>query len=317
MKFGLAATTSVNPAVTETAQADYVVRIAEAAEALAFDSLWVSDRTVYPADLAARYPDRFGPGQADPAGQNVLEAITTLSYLAGLAPSVRLGISVLVLPFRDPVLNAKMISTLDVLSGGRVICGVGSGWMPGEFKAMAASYADRGQVTDQHLGMFKTLCLQNLPEGERLDPRITGMTFFPKPIQQPHPPIWVGGNSRAALKRAARFGDAWHGIGLTPSEVARKGRTLGRLCADCDRTADEVALTMRATLRLGESQRTPAGERVPLSGSPAQILDDVRRLHEAGLTYLVLSVAGQTTKATIENIHTVATEIMSQAQACN
>ena len=140
MKFGVAVTTSVTPAVTELDQKNYVELVSSAAETVGFDSIWVSDRTEYPAHLPDRYPEQFGPGKNDPNAQNVLEALTTLSYIGGATSSIKLGTSVLVLPFRNPILNTKMISTLDVLSGGRLILGVGSGWMQEEFDAMGSDY---------------------------------------------------------------------------------------------------------------------------------------------------------------------------------
>ena len=158
MKFGVAVTTSVTPAVTELDQKNYVELVSSAAETVGFDSIWVSDRTVYPADLPDRYPEQFGPGKNDPNAQNVLEALTTLSYIGGATSSIKLGTSVLVLPFRNPILNTKMISTLDVLSGGRLILGIGSGWMQEEFDAMGSDYNLRGQTTDEHLEFFLNSC---------------------------------------------------------------------------------------------------------------------------------------------------------------
>ena len=158
MKYGIAATTSVMPATTPQSQADYVRRMARTAEDAGFDSVWISDRTVYPKDLAARYPDELGLGKADPSAQNVLEAVTTLSYIAGDTTRVKVGMSVLVLPFRHPVLNAKMLTTLDVLSGGRLIAGFGTGWMPEEFATMNADFDERGRVTDEHINAFIALC---------------------------------------------------------------------------------------------------------------------------------------------------------------
>lgn len=311
MKFGLAVTTSVNPAVTETAQADYVTRLAAVAEAAGFDSIWVSDRTIFPTDLAARYPDRFGPGQANPAGQNVLEALTTLSFLAGMVKTLRLGISVLVLPFRNPILNAKMITTLDVLSGGRVIFGVGVGWMPEEFEAMGAAYADRGSVTDEQIELFQVLCRHKLAEYQGKHYHFSGLTFFPKPLQQPHPPIWVGGNSQAALRRAARLGDGWHGIRLTPAELAQKRQTLRQLCRQNGRRPEEVDVSLRATLELGEAKYTADGKRILLTGTSRQLSDDLRQYEEAGLGYIVLSVAGTDTEVTVDTAQRFADEVMS------
>ena len=288
MKYGIAATTSVTPATTPQSQADYVRRMAQTAEDAGFDSVWISDRTVYPKDLAARYSDQFGPGKADPSAQNVLEAVTTLSYIAGATTRVKVGMSVLVLPFRHPVLNAKMLTTLDVLSGGRLIAGFGTGWMPEEFATMNADFDERGRVTDEHIRAFKALC-----QGEEYDGSITstaGMTFFPRPLQTPYPPIWIGGNSKAAMRRAARHGDAWHGIGQTPSEVASTRKAIEALCEVEDRPASEVAITLRSTLVLGREMLDEAGQRKPLSGNPQHIRDDLDQYQDVGLDYLVLSI---------------------------
>ena len=129
MKFGIALTTSVSPVFREFEQKEYILEVAKISEARGYESVWVSDRTVYPNDIAERYPDQFGKGKADPNSQNVMESLITLSFIAGKTQKLLLGTSVLVLPFRNPLLNTKMISTLDVLSDGRLIIGVGTGWM--------------------------------------------------------------------------------------------------------------------------------------------------------------------------------------------
>lgn len=302
MKFGIAVTTSVTPATTATAQAEYVQQVAQAVEAAGYDSVWASDRTTYPADLATRYPTMFGPGHANPDAQNVLEAITTLSYVAGMTEKVRLGISVLVLPFRNPLLNAKMITTLDVMSGGRAIFGVGLGWMPEEFESNSAMFEHRGAVTDEHIEVFKAACTSDVPEYQGKHVQTSGMVFFPRPVQQPHPPVWIGGNSQYAIRRAARLGDAWHGIRLTPSQITEMRESLHKACQRHERDPAEVQVTLRATLELGEAKHNPNGERVPLTGTTQNILDDVRWYEDAGLDYLVLSVAAPSTDETVEAI---------------
>lgn len=310
MKFGVAVTTSVTPAVTAGAQADYVRRMAEAIEDAGFDSVWVSDRTLFPADLARRYPDMFGPGRASPEAQNVLESLATLSFVGGATRRVRLGVSVLVLPFRNPLLNAKMITTLDVLSGGRVIYGVGVGWMPEEFASMGAPYRKRGALTDEHIEIFKAACTQDVPEYRGKHFRTSGMVFFPRPVQEPHPPIWVGGNSRFALRRSVRLGDAWHGIRLSPRQVRESRRDLARICRAEERDPGTVGVTLRHTLVLGEPRFNGDGQRLHLTGAAAQVRDDVRRYREAGLDYLVLSVDAPSTGKTLDAVRRFADEIL-------
>ena len=308
MKIGIALTTSVTPAVTAVAQADYVRRVAAASEEAGYDSVWVSDRTVFPSDLAQRYPDMYGPGKADPDAQNVLEAITTLSYVAGATSRVKLGISVLVLPFRNPVLNAKMVTTLDVMSGGRAIFGIGVGWMPEEFASMGAEFEHRGAQTDEHIEMYQALCTQDVADYQGEHFQISGMTFFPRPVKKPYPPIWVGGNSDVALRRAARLGDAWHGIRLTPEEVAAKKARLASLCDANGRDSNSVQTTLRATMVWGQYQRNPDGSRAMLTGSPDEIRNDLLAYQEAGLDYLVMSVAADDIDTTINNVESFAEE---------
>ncbi len=312
MRFGVAVTTSVNPAVTPVAQADYVRRMARTIDEAGFDSMWVSDRTVFPADLPARYPDMLGPGKADPEAQNVLEALSTLSFVGGLTKKARLGVSVLVLPFRNPILNAKMITTLDVLSGGRVILGIGVGWMPEEFASIGASYEHRCALTDEHIEVFKALCVEDVAEYQGKHLQTSGMVFFPKPVQRPHPPIWVGGNSRLAIRRTARLGDAWHGIRLSPEEVQQGRERLSSLCEIYGRDPKRVEVTLRATMVLDQAQRTENGDRALLTGNTSDIRDDIRRYEDASLDYLVLSVAASNTDSTIAAVRRFADDVLAR-----
>lgn len=310
MKYGVAVTTSVTPAVTEAAQSELIHRLTPVIEEAGYDSIWVSDRTVYPADLVERYPDRFGPGGHPPEGQNILEAMTALSFIAGATKTLRLGISVLVLPFRNAVLNAKMITTLDVLSGGRVIHGVGVGWMPEEFEAMNAPYEPRGPLTDEHIEIYKVLCTQDVPEYHGQHLHTSGMLFYPKPVQKPYPPIWVGGNSRAALRRTARLADGWHPIRLTTQQMSDGRETLRQLCQEYGRDPDSVEVTYRTTVYLGDRQTTESGERVPMTGDVNEIIDDIRRYRDAGMEYFVFSTGSKDIDSMVDDVKRFADEIV-------
>ena len=313
MKLGISVSSGHTVFKTSQGDADYALRVALAVEEAGFDSVWVADRTVYPADLATRYSDRFGPGRSDPNGQNVLEAHTTLTFLAGATRRVRLGYSVLVLPFRNPVLNAKMVTTLDVLSGGRVIFGVGVGWMPEEFEGMGASYSDRGALTNEHMEMFKTLCTQDVAEYRGQHFGISGMTFFPKPVQQPHPPIWVGGRSNLALRRAARLGDGWIGNVSAPEQLSERVAALRRICQRLGRNPDSVTVANCLGVQLGEPRRAQNGERALLTGNAAAVLGDLRSFQDAGMEYAVLSVTGKDTDSAIADVRRLADEVLPKA----
>jgi len=311
LKFGIAVTTSVNPATTSDGQARYVTAMTDEIERLNFDSLWVSDRTVYPHDLVDRYPEQYGPGLADPDAQNVLEAVTTLSYAAGRTEHVRLGISVLVLPFRNAVLNTKMLNTLDVLSGGRLILGVGTGWMPEEFASMGASFDDRGRVTDEHLDLFRASEASLDPSVSGDHVKLEGMRLFPQAGQRPRVPVWVGGNSKRALRRTAEYGDNWHCIRLTPDEIAAQKPLLEEACIAAGRDPKEVGISIRTSVTVGgtETEHGHSEQRGLMSGEPEQIIEDIESYGAAGVDYMVLSVVGNSTEETVENLNLFNTEV--------
>jgi probable F420-dependent oxidoreductase len=309
MRFGVAIRSSVIPGLPASERGEELRRLALAAEDSGFDSIWVPDRTVFPTDISTRYPDRYGASGSIPDSQQVLEPVTAMSFLAGSTSRIKLGFNVLVLPFRNPVLNAKMVTTLDVLSGGRVIFGVGVGWMPEEFEAMSASYADRGALTDEHIEMFKALCAGEVAEYAGRHFSISERVFYPKPLQKPHPPIWIGGKSRAALRRVARLGDGWLPIGLTPDEVVKGGQALRRLCEEADRDPDTPKLGLNMSMNIGEPQRSPDGERVPLTGQVTDIIDDVRRYRDAGLELLVISMTWVEPAASLDGMKRFAEEV--------
>jgi len=309
MKFGVAVTNAINPEITPAGQADYAARLTLAAEESGLDSVWVAERTVYPTDIMARYPHMFSPHHSRPDSQRVLEATTTLAYLAGITKRVRLGFSVLCLPFRNPLLNAKTITTLDTLSGGRVNFGVGTGWMREEFEAIFADYDSRGAVTDEHLQIFIAACASDVPEfsGEHFS--MSGNIFFPRPPQQPHPPIWVGGKTEAALRRVAIYGDYWNGIFVTPAEVQTKLTRLGELCDERGRDRSEIGAAI--TMNLNLTDRTMEdGERVLMTGSDEEVIDDLRRYEEAGLDTMIISVTGASTGQTVDLLRHFAEDLV-------
>ncbi|MDP6071140.1 MAG: LLM class F420-dependent oxidoreductase [SAR202 cluster bacterium] len=302
MEFGVSATFAVAVGADPGREGEYLQEIGDVLEESGYSSIWLADRTVYPVDLVDRYPDRWGPGQADPQGQNVIEPLTSMSFVAGSTKTLKLGFSILILPLRHPVLNAKMISTLDVLSGGRVIFGAGIGWMPEEFEGMEAEFHTRGRVTDEHIEMFKTLCGEDGAKYRGSHFQISGKTFFPKPVQKPYPPVWIAGNSKAAMRRSVRLGDGWFPISMRVEEFQEARQTLREVCEERGRDPDSVTTAMSLSLRMGRSVSSPDGNRQPLSGAMFQISDDVRRYEEAGLDHLVFSVAVPNREIALDSI---------------
>jgi probable F420-dependent oxidoreductase len=285
MKFGLALNI-----MGATCAPALLVKLACAGEDAGVEALWVGDHVVFPREMPRTYGYTPNAAYFQKPTDDALEAISVLTYLAGVVRRPKLGVSVLVVPYRNPVLTAKVLTTLDVLSGGRLIYGVGSGWLEGEFAALDASYEHRGAVTDEYIEIFRRLCSDDWPRYEGRFYRVPEIGFYPKPVQKPWPPIWVGGNTEAALRRAARLGDGWHPLGLLPGEIPER---LGRLRAHCETVGRDVrnlTLSLRTWSHLGSTAELgdlPVGQG-SLVGDAVDIIDQVRRYEDVGVTHLVV-----------------------------
>jgi probable F420-dependent oxidoreductase len=211
--------------------------------------MWFADHIIIPRHVQSFYPyaaDGASPFNPD---QPFYEPLSVLNFLAGCTQRIRLGTHVLIIPYRNPVVTAKILATVDVLSGGRLILGAGVGWMAEEFQALGVStYAERGAVTNEYLRLFKALWTQEHPQFQGKYYQVSGVGFQPKPVQQPHPPIWVGGHSAPALRRAATLGDGWMPIGLRPqpllepAEMEGKIARLRALTRQAERPEDAVTI---------------------------------------------------------------------------
>lgn len=245
--------------------------LAQRAEDLSFDHVWVSDHIIIPHEVSSFYPyaaDGVAPFQRD---NTYFEPLAALNFLAGCTTRVKLGTHVLILPYRNPVLTAKILATLDVLSGGRLILGAGVGWMEEEFQAMGLdTYAQRGEVTDEYIQIFKELWTSDNPEfhGKHYD--IGPAVFAPKPVQKPHPPILVGGETPAALRRAARLGDGWYALRHTPASAREHIARLTALREQYGRADEPFDIT--------------------IGGTPSITRAEVEELEEAGVDRIVVTL---------------------------
>jgi probable F420-dependent oxidoreductase len=211
-----------------SADPDTLVRRARRAEEAGFESFWVGDHIALPAVPA--------PG-GDPSGQPRLEALIALAYLAALTTRVRLAVGVIVLPQRQPVLLAKQLASIDVLSKGRLIVGIGVGYLEPELRALGASLADRGARTDEYLAAMRALWDEPTPSFAGRFVTFTDLLQRPRPVQRPHPPIVIGGHSPAAYRRAIRAGNGWHGWDLAPGDTAKALAALRETAARDERPA--------------------------------------------------------------------------------
>src|SRR5215210_5338857 len=227
MRFGVSLT-NAGP----YAEPDRLARVAVQAEALGFDSVWVSDHVVMPTEMESVYP--YGPpgSFSTENRKNYYEAIVTLAWVAGATRRVRLGVSVLVVPYRNPVVTAKQLATLDALSGGRLILGIGVGWFEEEFQALGQPYfRQRGSLTDEYIRLYRALWSGEPTAFDGRFYQLRSVITLPRPAQAASggPPIWVGGHGERALRRAAELGDAWHAIRVPVADVERAAERLGQL----------------------------------------------------------------------------------------
>ena len=194
--------------------------VAEGAEVRGIGTIWVGEHVVLFEEYASRYPYAEDGRIPAPPGSGLLEPLVTLTYLAARTSTVRLGTAMLLLPQRNPVYVAKEVSSLDWLSGGRVDLGIGVGWLEEEFDVLNVPWARRGRRTDEYLEVLRTLWVDNPSSfhGETYD--LPDCEMFPKPVQQPHPPIHIGGETAAAMRRVARLGQGWHTFNRSPAELA-------------------------------------------------------------------------------------------------
>ncbi|MBI4638998.1 MAG: LLM class F420-dependent oxidoreductase [Candidatus Rokubacteria bacterium] len=284
------------------AKVGLVLRIAARADELRFSSIFVTDHIVLPVS-AARSVYPYAPSGQLPGGsqQDYLEPLAMLSALAHATRRVRIGTSVLVIPYRNPLVTAKMLATIDVLSGGRVILGAGTGWLREEFEAVAAPpFAERGRVTDEYLGLMRLAWTTDPVSFEGSYYRVGDVHALPKPVQRGGIPIWIGGHTDAALRRAATLGDGWHPIGLRapvmllPAEYATSVKRLHALAREAGRDPGSIALTLRAPMEVRPRRaKPPGGDRVPFQGTAAEVIADIRQYQAVGVTHFVFDFHAQ------------------------
>ena len=294
------------PLSTPTASPAMLARLAAEGEAIGYDYAAISDHIVEPTDIHARYPyTESGEFPASSRGERH-EQLTVIAYLAAKTSRLKFLTSVMVAPHRPAVLTAKMLATIDVVSGGRLIVGVGAGWLEEEFAAIGAPpFAERGAATDEYLMAFRELWTKDKPRFDGRFVKFADILFAPKPVQKPCPALWVGGESGPAMRRAARLGDGWYPIGVNPRHrldtMARYRAAvehLRKLVRDAGRDPASVALAFRVHRHgLSAPAQADNGERLMFSGSNAEIIDDLRAMRELGVKAIDFNFADLTVDA--------------------
>ena len=266
---------------------------AERVEALGFDSIWVTDHVIVPSELDIVYKRRM------------LDPLTTLGFLAGVTHRLRLGTSVTILPYRNPIVLAKELASVDALSGGRLIFGAAAGWMEGEFRTLNAEFENRGDVSDEHLRVIRALWSSTEPTYASDAFDIGGVSFSPETAQQPHPPIWIGGSSKRAMRRAVELGEGWHPNQAGPAQVAEGIEYMRRL-SDARGRADVPAVSTRIRVAFDGSARPG---RVELTGNPSEMAASIGRFEQAGVVHMALSFPEVPFEEAMEQLDRFAAEV--------
>lgn len=311
MKFGF-----YLPNQGPTARPEPLAAIARKGDELGFYCMVAGDHILVPQRIDSPYPYTVG-GEFPGHSGEYFEQLTLLTYLAAVTRRIRLVPSVMIVPHRPALLTAKILATLDVLSQGRLTLGVGVGWMEEEFQALGAPpFAQRGAVTNEYLRAFKELWTSDNPTFGGKYCRFSNLKFLPRPVQKPHPPIWVGGQSRPAIRRAAELGNGWHPVGgipaspLEPEEMAQKVALLHRYAESAGRDPGELDVSMKTPLYdLGPGA---SGPRRRFSGGADQIRQDVQTYADAGVTHLIFDIRGSGLDHALERLEWFAAEIMAQ-----
>lgn len=295
-----------------------LARFVQAGEAAGFASVMIADHIAFPMEIASKYPytvDGSFPGQGDS-----LEQLATMAFIAGVTKRLRLVSSVMILPHRNPVVTAKMLASIDVLSEGRVTVGVGVGWLREEFEALnAPDFDKRGAVSNEFLEIFKALWTDSPATHKGEFYQFEKLRCEPLPLQKPHPPIWIGGHSKPALRRAAKYGDGWHPVGaiaaspIPPDEMRAKLDELKRLTEAEGRDFDTLTISFKAPLYDTEIKDVD-GKRLSFSGPPEQVVDDIGTYADLGISELIFDFRTDTIDESIERMDKFSREIMPLVQ---
>lgn len=277
-----------------------VAALGELAEELGFDSIWTMDHLFNVGYIRDRLEDR-----------PYYHPLATLSFLAARTRRILLGTSVLVLPYHNPVELAKYAATLDQMSGGRLVLGVGAGGLAEEFEALGVPFRQRGSLTNESMRLMKELWTNPRPAFQGRRWRFRDVLFSPRPLQQPHIPLWVGGASEGARRRAALLGDGWHPIGLAPEQFAAGCEEIRSLARQSGR--DDQALTMSVRLNLDPSEERH-GRGLPARDT-ARLLDVLAAYERAGAGHALLALESGDVAALESAMRLLATQVLPPARA--
>ena len=292
--------------------------IVQKGEQSGFDIVAPNDHIIVPAGIDSTYPYSEDGIWAGASVVDCHDQLTALTFIAGKTECIKILTSVMVVPYREPVLTAKIISSADVLSKGRIIVGCGAGWMQEEMDAIGAPpFKERGKVTDEYLRIFKELWTNDNPKYHGEYASFENIHFKPKPVQKPHPPLWIGGESKAALRRTARLGDGWFPAANNPKfridsseSLNTRLNVLRELCDEEKRDFSELDLGFFYTGLISADLMSGEGaKRQIFTGNPSDIVSDIESFRDVGLDTMIFRMERPSLAGTLDLIEWFGSEI--------
>ena len=297
--------------------------VAQSAEQACFDFMSVNDHIIVPTNLGSAYPYTVGGGWSAAEQGHCFDQLVTISFLAGCTSQLRLLTSVMVVPYRPPIQTAKMLATIDVLSNGRLILGVGAGWMEEEFRALDAPFKERGAATDEYIEAYKALWTQDRPHYQGKFVSFNDIIFAPQPLQKPTPPIWIGGEGQAAMRRTIKLGTGWYPgnnnqrtLFDTPSRLANgveKHRAMAEQ-ADRDPATIDIGLNVQGAFKWKAHENNDGTARRMFTGSSEDMREDAEALAAIGVSNVALRLGGETITEAAERVQRFGEEVIAKAQ---
>lgn len=266
------------PVFGDLATSENMIEMATLAEQKGFESIWCNDHVIMPTQISTPYPySRSGDYIADPKG-NQLESYTSLAFVAGHTSKIKLGFSITVAPYRHPLVTAKMIATIDVLSNGRLIVGVGAGWLNEEFNALGVSTDKKWMRTEEHIRIWKELWTAEEPSYRGQIYNFSDVQSRPQPIQKPHPPISIGGNGKACFSRVITLADGWQVVSEGPDNVYSIEGNL----------KNDLATLYKMSEKAGRDPNSIEVTAVIIAGTAQSVIEDLPHYKQIGVSRLIL-----------------------------
>lgn len=307
-----------------TGTPDGIAARALQADRLGFTYLGMPDHIVFPDTSDSRYPYAADGKHPSIGTGYALEQLSCLTYAAALTKNIRLLTSVMVVPHRHPILAAKQLATLDILSKGRLTVGCGTGWLEEEIDVLGATeFKKRGAATDSFIRAFRELWSQSSPRMQDDHVAFEHIKMEPKPTQRGGPPIWIGGEGKAARRRAGRLGDGWYPLIRNPAEPLDRPQMFRAALADVHREAEaagrdpsQIDVTIYAnSLTLGTAKKDSEGIRISFTGSASEIAEDARAFAAAGARHIIVGFESQDLNQSLDIVEAFAKDVIPQARS--